>query len=120
MVLSIKYESELVKSIQFDLAARFGSINERLYLLLVSSMPDINCGGQIFDLAFHPTHQTVYTGLLTGHIKAFTYDDQGNYQSSFALRPTKRSCRGLALSPGGDTLWSVGKGKALQYVEDTI
>ena len=77
-------------------------------------MPDIVCGGQIFDLAFHPTHPTVYTGLLTGHVKAFNYDDQGNYESKFALRPTKRSCRGLALTPSGGALWCVGKRKALQ------
>jgi hypothetical protein len=79
-------------------------------------MPDIACGGQIFDLAFHPTRSTVYTGLLTGEVKAFGYDEQGNYETNFALKPSKRSCRSLEISQNGDHLWAVGKGKALLYV----
>jgi hypothetical protein len=77
------------------------------------AMPDIPCGAQIFDLAFHPTHSTVYTGLLTGEIKAFGYDEQGNHEINFALRPSKRSCRSLEISQTGEKLWAVGKGKAL-------
>lgn len=78
-------------------------------------MPDIPVGSQIFDLAFSPTSSTVYTGLLSGEIKAFSYDEQGAYQSLFTLRPSKKSCRGLAMSDDGSRLWAVGKSKALQY-----
>lgn len=76
-------------------------------------MPDIACGGQIFDLAFHPTRSTVYTALLTGEVKAFGYDERGNYETNFVLKPSKRSCRSLEISQNGDRLWAVGKGKAL-------
>lgn len=76
-------------------------------------MPDINVGAQIFDLVFHPSHSTVYTGLLTGEVKAFTYDEQGNHENKFSIRPSKKSCRGLTMSESGDKLWAVGKGKAL-------
>jgi hypothetical protein len=76
-------------------------------------MPDIACGGQIFDLAFHPTQSTIYTALLTGEVKAFGYDEQVNSKLNFALRPSKRSCRSLEISHNGDKLWAVGKGKAL-------
>ena len=76
-------------------------------------MPDIPVGAQIFDLAFHPTNSTVFAGLLTGEIKAFSYDEQGNYESKFSIRPSKRSCRGLTMSGSGDRLWAVGKGKSL-------
>jgi WD repeat-containing protein 55 len=79
-------------------------------------MPDIPVGAQIFDLVFHPNHSTVYTGLLTGEIKAFTYDDQGQYEDSFSLRPSKRSCRGLSIDQDGTRLWAVGKAKSLLYV----
>jgi hypothetical protein len=79
-------------------------------------MPDIPVGAQIFDLVFHPTHSTVYTGLLTGEIKSFTYDEQGQYESGFTQRPSKRSCRGLTLSEDGVHLWAVGKSKSLLYV----
>ena len=79
-------------------------------------MPDIPVGAQIFDLAFHPTNSTVFAGLLTGEIKAFSYDEQGNYESKFSIRPSKRSCRGLTMSGSGDRLWAVGKGKSLLQV----
>ncbi|KAG1725136.1 hypothetical protein EDD22DRAFT_932979, partial [Suillus occidentalis] len=65
-------------------------------------MPDIPVGSQIFDLAFHPTHSTVYTGLLNGQVKAFR----------FVLRPSKRSCRCLDTSEDGSRLWATGKAKS--------
>ncbi|RDB23698.1 WD repeat-containing protein JIP5 [Hypsizygus marmoreus] len=82
-------------------------------------MPEISAGAQIFDLIFHPTHSTVYTGLLTGHIKAFSYDDQGQYKRLFSLRPSKRSCRALTIDEDGSHLYAVGKSKALNII-DTV
>jgi hypothetical protein len=81
-----------------------------------SDMPVIPVGSQIFDLAFHPTSNVVYTGLLNGKVKAFTYDDQGTHSAALSLRISKRSCRGLALSPDGSSLYAVGKTRSLQYV----
>ncbi|TFK31954.1 WD repeat-containing protein JIP5 [Crucibulum laeve] len=82
-------------------------------------MPEIPAGAQIFDVVFHPRFSTVYTGLLTGHIKAFSYDDQGNHKQAFSLRPSKKSCRGLALDDDGSHLYAVGKSKALNII-DTV
>ncbi|KIM41626.1 hypothetical protein M413DRAFT_71725 [Hebeloma cylindrosporum] len=82
-------------------------------------MPEIPVGAQIFDVVFHPTFSTVYTGLLTGHIKAFSYDSQGNHKSVFSVRPSKKSCRGLSLDQDGSHLYAVGKAKAL-YTVDTL
>ena len=79
-------------------------------------MPDIPVGAQIFDLAFHPERPAVFGGLLTGTVKAFTYDEQGNYEEKFSVRPSKRSCRTLAVSADGAQLWAAGKAKAIQYV----
>ncbi len=79
-------------------------------------MPVIPVGSQIFDLAFHPTSNVVYTGLLNGKVKAFTYDDQGAHDTALSLRISKRSCRGLALSPDGSSLYAVGKNRSLQCV----
>ncbi|KII91734.1 hypothetical protein PLICRDRAFT_105979 [Plicaturopsis crispa FD-325 SS-3] len=81
-------------------------------------MPDIPTGAQIFDLVFHPNNSTVYTGLLTGEIKAFGYDEQGGHTDKFSLKPSKRSCRGLDISEDGSQLWAVGKGKGV-YTIDT-
>ncbi|KAF8169521.1 WD repeat-containing protein JIP5 [Pholiota molesta] len=80
-------------------------------------MPEIPVGAQIFDVVFHPTFSTVYTGLLTGHVKAFAYDEQGNHQPTFSLRPSKSSCRGLSLDGDGSHLYAVGKGKALHTID---
>lgn len=80
------------------------------------SMPEIPCGGQIFDFAFHPNRPVVYTGLLTGEIKTFGYDEQGNHDAKWVCRPSKKSCRSLELNPTGEMLWSVGKAKSLQWV----
>lgn len=77
-------------------------------------MPDIQVGAQIFDIAFHPSVPLVFVGLLTGDIKSFRYDEQGCHEEKFSIRPSKRSCRGLAMSEDGSRLYAVGKGKALQ------
>ncbi|KAF8065176.1 WD repeat-containing protein JIP5 [Lyophyllum atratum] len=82
-------------------------------------MPEIPAGAQVFDLVFHPTHSTVYTGLLTGHVRAFAYDDQGQTQRTFSVRPSKRSCRALAIDGDGSHLYAVGKAKALNII-DTV
>ncbi|KAI4527743.1 WD40 repeat-like protein [Schizophyllum commune Loenen D] len=85
-------------------------------------MPSINVGSQIFDLVFHPKEPTIYTALLTGHVKAFGYDAQGALVPSFSLRVSKRSCRGLDLGKGADTgkVYVVGKGKAIHTIDTSI
>ncbi|KAI0028061.1 WD40 repeat-like protein [Vararia minispora EC-137] len=81
-------------------------------------MPDIPFGSQIFDLAFHPTASVVYTGQLTGHIAAFSYNDEtGAHTERFTHRPSKRSCRGLQLNEDGSRLWTVGKAKCLHALD---
>ncbi|KAN0107772.1 WD40-repeat-containing domain protein [Russula decolorans] len=80
-------------------------------------MAVIPVGSQIFDLAFHPSSNVVYTGLLNGKVKAFTYDDQGTHSEAFGLRISKRSCRGLALSPDGSSLYAVGKNRTLHAID---
>lgn len=76
-------------------------------------MPDINVGSQIFDICFHPTESLVFVGLLTGGVKAFSYDEQGRADAKFSVRLSKRSCRGLATSEDGSRLYAVGKAKTI-------
>jgi hypothetical protein len=78
---------------------------------LSGKMPDIPVGEQILDLAFHPVHSTVYTALITGEVKSYTYDENGEHRSGFTERPSKKSCRSLAMDEGGDKLWVAGKSK---------
>ncbi|KAJ6591084.1 WD40-repeat-containing domain protein [Mycena vulgaris] len=81
-------------------------------------MPDIPVGAQVFDVVFHPSHSTVYTALLTGHVKAFAYGPTA-HKNTFAVRPTKRSCRALALNDDGTRLYAAGKGKAIHTIDTT-
>ncbi|KAF9233894.1 WD40-repeat-containing domain protein [Melanogaster broomeanus] len=80
-------------------------------------MPDIPVGSQIFDLAFHPTHTTVYTGLLNGSVKAFRYDEQGQHEQTFSIRPSKRSCRCVAINEDGSHLFVAGKAKSIFTID---
>ncbi|THH28980.1 hypothetical protein EUX98_g5204 [Antrodiella citrinella] len=80
-------------------------------------MPNISVGAQIFDLVFHPTESLVFAGLLTGEVKAYSYDEQGNHEQKFSVSPSKRSCRGLSMTATGDKLWAVGKGKGVQIID---
>ena len=77
-------------------------------------MPDIHVGAQIFDVCFHPSQQIAFTGLVDGHVKAFKYDDDGDYSQVFDKQVSKKSCRGLALDEDGAVLYAVGRGKGLQ------
>ena len=77
---------------------------------------EIPAGAQIFDIVFHPTVATVYAGLLTGHVEAFAYDNEGNHEPVFTIRPSKRSCRGLSINEDGSQLYAVGKSKSLKCV----
>ena len=78
-------------------------------------MPDVSVGAQIFDLAFHPAASVLYAGLLSGEVRAYGYDDDGADAPAcrFRVRPSRRSCRGLAVSEDGARLWAVGKSKAI-------
>jgi WD40 repeat protein len=85
-------------------------------------MPDIPLVNQAFDLVFHPTSPTVYVGLLTGEIKAFSYtadapESEFRYTPVYTIRPTKRSCRGLTTNLDGTKLFSVSKDKTLHVID---
>ncbi|KAF8208280.1 WD40-repeat-containing domain protein [Mycena galopus ATCC 62051] len=81
-------------------------------------MPDIPVGAQIFDVVFHPKEAVVYTATLTGHVKAFAYD-QTTHKKTFSIRPSKRSCRALTINEDGTRLHAAGKAKSIHTV-DTV
>jgi len=87
-------------------------------------MPDIKLKNQVgfvvltciahhqqpFDLEFHPSENVVFTGLLTGEVKAFRYDENtGESSSSWTTRPTKRTMRSVDVSSSGGCVWTGGK-----------
>ncbi|KAG7445200.1 WD40 repeat-like protein [Guyanagaster necrorhizus] len=82
-------------------------------------MPDVSVGSQIFDIVFHPAHCTAYAALLSGQVKAITYDHQGRNKESFSVSVSHRSCRGLSINGDGTNIYVVGKGKALHTIDTT-
>ncbi|KAF9101221.1 hypothetical protein BGX27_011562 [Mortierella sp. AM989] len=68
----------------------------------------------VFDFAFHPTQNIIATGLITGHINCVKYvPGSGNNESLWNVRPSKKSCRGLAFSHDGAGLFTVSKDGAI-------
>ncbi|KAF9921979.1 hypothetical protein FBU30_007936 [Linnemannia zychae] len=72
----------------------------------------------VFDFAFHPTLDIIATGLITGHINCVKYaPGAGNNEVAWSIRPTKKSCRGLAFSSDGAGLFSVFKDGAIRALD---
>jgi hypothetical protein len=85
-------------------------------------MAEIALRNQPFDLAFHPSAPILFVALLTGEAKAFSYsadksEDEFQSDELFSVRPTKRTCRGLATSVSGDRLYTVTKDKTLHVID---
>lgn len=76
-------------------------------------MPDLALNSQLFDIHFHSSQDTLYLALLSGHVNAFAYAQSGECAQTWSLRPSKKSCRGLALDPKSGTLYSVSKDKSI-------
>ncbi|OAQ32202.1 WD40 repeat-like protein [Linnemannia elongata AG-77] len=72
----------------------------------------------VFDFAFHPTLDIIATGLITGHINCVKYaPGAGNNETAWSIRPTKKSCRGLAFSNDGAGLFTVFKDGAIRALD---
>jgi hypothetical protein len=56
----------------------------------------------------------VYTGLLTGEVKAFRYDEvTGEPSTGWSCRPTKRTARAICVDGDGQSVWMAGKAGGL-------
>ncbi|ESK91659.1 protein monoubiquitination-related protein [Moniliophthora roreri MCA 2997] len=80
-------------------------------------MPDVSVGSQIFDLVFHPSHSTVYTALLSGKVKAVSYDKEGNHKQQFSIKLSQKSCRSITINSDGTRLYAAGKGKGIHTLD---
>ncbi|KAF9997048.1 hypothetical protein BGZ65_007365 [Modicella reniformis] len=68
----------------------------------------------VFDFAFHPSEDIIATGLISGHINCVKYvPGPGNNESLWKVRPSKKSCRGLAFNHDGSGLFTVSKDGAI-------
>ncbi|KAG0213801.1 WD40-repeat-containing domain protein [Mortierella sp. GBAus27b] len=68
----------------------------------------------VFDFAFHPSRDIIATGLITGHINCVKYvPGAGNNETLWSVRPSKKSCRGLAFNNDGSGLFTISKDGAI-------
>ncbi|ORY22972.1 WD40-repeat-containing domain protein [Naematelia encephala] len=76
-------------------------------------MPDIRLKNQPFDVVFHPQSPVIYGAILTGEVKAFRYDEEGEASTSWSVRPTRRAARAISVEASGDSIWVGAKSGAL-------
>lgn len=98
---------------------------------------ELNCGEQIFDLAFHPRVDVLSVGRVDGAVCLYKYgiEDEvkaggGSSVTSASPRPgggqelvmklthhNMAACRGVAFSEEGDRLYSVSSDKSIHVVD---
>ncbi|GMK55996.1 hypothetical protein CspeluHIS016_0210520 [Cutaneotrichosporon spelunceum] len=80
-------------------------------------MPEIKLRNQPFDVAFSPSADVLCAALLTGEVKAWAYDEDGEATRSWSVRPTKRTARAVHFSPDGASVWMGGKSGVLVQID---
>ncbi|KAJ8486813.1 hypothetical protein ONZ45_g14540 [Pleurotus djamor] len=80
-------------------------------------MPDIALPGHPFDLVFHDSRPALFTGLVSGEVHAYAYDDSGNSSKLWSTQLFKKACRCLDIDKSGEKIWAGGKGKAIAAID---
>lgn len=83
---------------------------------------DIECGEQVFDIAFHPRDRFIATGLIDGAVKLYNYNvlnENGGNREVMSLNHHQKACRGLQFNDSGDRLFTVSSDKSLQIIDGT-
>ena len=83
---------------------------------------DIECGEQVFDVAFHPRDRFIAAGLIDGTVKLYNYNvlnDNGGNREVLSLNHHQKACRGLQFNDAGDRLFTVSSDKSLQIIDGT-
>ncbi|CAG8442599.1 6764_t:CDS:10 [Ambispora gerdemannii] len=72
---------------------------------------------QVFDFAFHPSENIIATGLITGEVFCFRYNQDENIENEnlLKIRPHRKSCRGLEFNLDGSG--NVSKDKSIQVID---
>lgn len=83
---------------------------------------DIECGEQVFDIAFHPRDRFIAAGLIDGTVKLYNYnvlDENGGNREVLSLNHHQKACRGLQFNEAGDRLFTISSDKSLQIIDGT-
>ncbi|KAI9209286.1 WD40-repeat-containing domain protein, partial [Polychytrium aggregatum] len=75
----------------------------------------------VFDIAFHPSEDIVAAGLITGEVHCYKLNVGDGAENShlFSSDHHKKSCRALAFSHNGDSLYTASKDKSLQVLDSS-
>lgn len=63
----------------------------------------------LFSIAFNPSASNYVTGLSTGHVAAYTYNNEGTFKEIWSTKRHKRSCRALGYDYSGECMSSIGE-----------
>jgi len=107
--------------------------------MLALPHPSMNIGlsSDALDVSFHPDKEThrIAVGLISGKVQLFDYSSlfqggelaqshsgkhQGKlYKRLWSVRPSRKSCRGVAFDHSGSTLYCIFKDKSLLALDAT-
>ena len=80
--------------------------------------PDIALDAQPLGFSFHPKHDVVAIGLITGAVELHTYS-RDHTSRAMTLSHHTDSCRAVAFSESGDMLYSASSDKSLCCIDRT-
>jgi len=86
----------------------------------MSSPEDIQCEEQIFDIDFHPSINCIAIGMIDGSVSLYKYGvNEGDNSLMMSSKLHSKSCRGLAFSEQGDSLYTISSDRSIKGVDGT-
>ena len=82
------------------------------------SPPDISLDAQPLGISFHPQHDVVAVGLISGSVELHSYATASTNRV-MSLSNHTDSCRAVAFSARGDSLYSASSDKSLCCIDQT-
>ena len=82
------------------------------------SPPDILLDAQPLGISFHPQHDVVAVGLISGSVELHSYATASTNRV-MSLSNHTDSCRAVAFSARGDSLYSASSDKSLCCIDQT-
>lgn len=90
---------------------------------------NVPVSSEALDIAFHPSEakQLLATGLISGKVQLIDVDRSPNaagaskkekpYVKLWTVRPSNKSCRGIAFSYSGDSIFAISKDAAISRLD---
>lgn len=79
----------------------------------------IDFDSHVFDLAFHPSHNLVAAGLISGSVHCYQYDveENGGNTNKWSLDAHTKSCRDVEFNHNGRLLYTASRDKSWRAID---